>query len=458
MAVHVLVELGRVGIQVFDAVVDDPAVGLMADHPVQIVQRQSCLSQNLVQALGQGIHRKAENSLAVHGNGRRTSPIRPACVDGIIAPGSQRDGERSIGQCVNGRARAISKEDTGRAVGWVHQTGKGLAPYHQRILPAQCGEQAAGHGGAVDKTGAGRVDVQCRAVFGQAQCTLHLTGHARGRVRGREGSTDTTGDLLRGQAAAFQRLPGGGGICIDETEALIAIDVNSGRATKEKDLEETALKTNLEACDEIARQLRMRNLAGLVVIDFIDMDEPANNHAVEKRMKEALKKDRSRIQVGKMSMFGLLELSRQRMHSSFFESNYQVCPHCQGKGMVRTIESGAVYVLRGIEEEGIKNRSSRLNVYVPSETAIYLLNQKRQMLLGLEQKYKMTVIISADDSIKCISDYRIERTKNVKPAEEEKNEPEIQQETAVEENANDNETRNEENEEASGEELSLIHI
>lgn len=121
-----------------------------------------------------------------------------------------------------------------------------------------------------------------------------------------------------------------------------------------------------------------------------------------------------------MSMFGLLELSRQRMHSSFFESNYQVCPHCQGKGMVRTIESGAVYVLRGIEEEGIKNRSSRLNVYVPSETAIYLLNQKRQMLLGLEQKYKMTVIISADDSIKCISDYRIERTKNVKPAEEEK--------------------------------------
>ena len=119
-------------------------------------------------------------------------------------------------------------------------------------------------------------------------------------------------------------------------------------------------------------------------------------------------------------MFGLLELSRQRMHSSFFESNYQVCPHCQGKGMVRTIESGAVYVLRGIEEEGIKNRSSRLNVYVPSETAIYLLNQKRQMLLGLEQKYKMTVIISADDSIKCISDYRIERTKNVKPAEEEK--------------------------------------
>lgn len=214
------------------------------------------------------------------------------------------------------------------------------------------------------------------------------------------------------------QLESGGYLVINPTEALVSIDVNSGRATKERDLEETALKTNLEACDEIARQLRMRNLAGLVVIDFIDMDEPANNHAVEKRMKEALKKDRSRIQVGKMSMFGLLELSRQRMHSSFFESNYQVCPHCQGKGMVRTIESSAVYVLRGIEEEGIKGRSCRLNVFVPSDIAIYLLNHKRQNLLNLEQKYKMDVIISADDSVQCISDYRIERTKATKAADE----------------------------------------
>lgn len=213
---------------------------------------------------------------------------------------------------------------------------------------------------------------------------------------------------------ANAQLESGGYLVINPTEALVSIDVNSGRATKEKDLEETALKTNLEACDEIARQLRMRNLAGLVVIDFIDMDEPANNHAVEKRMKEALKKDRSRIQVGKMSMFGLLELSRQRMHSSFMESNYQICPHCQGKGMVRTTESCAVYVLRGIEEEGIKGRSSRINVFVPADTAIYLLNQKRQTLINMEQKYKMEVIISADNSIQCISDYRIERTKSVK--------------------------------------------
>ncbi len=216
------------------------------------------------------------------------------------------------------------------------------------------------------------------------------------------------------------QLESGGYLVINPTEALVSIDVNSGRATKEKDLEETALKTNLEACDEIARQLRMRNLAGLVVIDFIDMDEPANNHAVEKRMKEALKKDRSRIQVGKMSMFGLLELSRQRMHSAFWESNYQICPHCQGKGIVRTTESGAVYVLRGIEEEGIKNRSSKINVFVPTDTAIYILNQKRKMLVGLEEKYKMEVVISADDSIKCISDYRIERTKMTKEDKQEK--------------------------------------
>ena len=210
---------------------------------------------------------------------------------------------------------------------------------------------------------------------------------------------------------ATAQLESGGYLVINPTEALVAIDVNSGRATKEKDLEETALKTNLEACDEIAKQLRMRNLAGLIVIDFIDMEDPANNHAVEKRMKEALKKDRSRIQVAKMSCFGLLEVSRQRMHSSFMESNYQVCPHCHGQGMVRTIESSTVFVLRGIEEEGIKNRSSKINIFVPSDVAIYLLNQKRQALINLEQKYKMSVIISADDSIKNIADYRIERTK-----------------------------------------------
>ena len=224
---------------------------------------------------------------------------------------------------------------------------------------------------------------------------------------------------------ATAQLESGGYLVINPTEALVAIDVNSGRATKEKDLEETALKTNLEACDEIAKQLRMRNLAGLIVVDFIDMEEPANNHAVEKRMKEALKKDRSRIQVAKMSCFGLLEISRQRMHSSFMESNYQVCPHCHGQGMVRTIESSTVFVLRGIEEEGIKNRSSKINVFVPGDVAIYLLNQKRQALINLEQKYKISIVISADDTIQNIADYRIERIKSVPmktaATEEEKN-------------------------------------
>ena len=210
---------------------------------------------------------------------------------------------------------------------------------------------------------------------------------------------------------ANAQLESGGYLVINPTEALVSIDVNSGRATKEKDLEETALKTNLEACDEIARQLRLRNLAGLVVVDFIDMEDPANNHAVEKRMKEALKKDRSRIQVAKMSCFGLLEISRQRMHSSFMESNYQVCPYCHGQGMVRTLESSTVFVLRGIEEEGIRSRSSQINVYVPSNVAIHLLNHKRQTLLDLEQKYKMSIIICADDSIQNIADYRIEKIK-----------------------------------------------
>ena len=151
------------------------------------------------------------------------------------------------------------------------------------------------------------------------------------------------------------QLESGGYLVINPTEALVSIDVNSGKATKEKDLEETALKTNLEAADEIARQLRMRNLAGLVVVDFIDMEDPKNNLAIEKRMKEAMKDDRARVQIAKMSCFGLLEISRQRMHSSFFESNYKVCPFCHGKGLVRTIESSCTLILRSIEEEGLSS-------------------------------------------------------------------------------------------------------
>ena len=209
-------------------------------------------------------------------------------------------------------------------------------------------------------------------------------------------------------------LESGGYLVINPTEALVSIDVNSGRATKERDLEETALKTNLEAADEIAKQLRMRNLAGLVVIDFIDMDDPKNNTAIEKRMKEAMKNDRARVQISKMSCFGLLEISRQRMHSSFLESNYQTCPFCHGHGIVRTVESGVMSILRVIEEEGTKNRSSSINVFVPSDYAVYLLNQKRQALYDIEKRYNMTVIISADNNVKNIAEYRIERTKITK--------------------------------------------
>ena len=143
----------------------------------------------------------------------------------------------------------------------------------------------------------------------------------------------------------------GGYIVINQTEALVAIDVNSGRSTRERNIEETAHKTNLEAADEIARQLRLRDLAGLIVIDFIDMEDARNNASVERRIKEAMKNDRARIQVGRISPFGLLELSRQRLRPSLMETNFEKCPHCTGTGMIRSIESAALYVLRAIEEK-----------------------------------------------------------------------------------------------------------
>ena len=203
------------------------------------------------------------------------------------------------------------------------------------------------------------------------------------------------------------QLESGGYLVINPTEALVSIDVNSGRATKEKDIEETALKTNLEAADEIAKQLKMRDLAGLIVVDFIDM----YNVAVEKRMKEALKNDRARVQIAKMSIFGLLEISRQRMHSSFIESNYEVCPYCHGRGMTRTIESGATLILRAIEGEGVRNRGVKLTVTTPAETAAFLLNQKRKQLSALEEVYDLQIVIAGDNSLKDVSDFKIGRDK-----------------------------------------------
>ncbi|MEE8533348.1 MAG: ribonuclease E/G [Alphaproteobacteria bacterium] len=206
------------------------------------------------------------------------------------------------------------------------------------------------------------------------------------------------------------RLKSGGYIVLNPTEALVAIDVNSGRATRERNIEETAHKTNLEAAEEIARELRLRDLAGLIVIDFIDMEDPKNNRTVERRFKEAMKHDRARIQMGHISPFGLLELSRQRLRPSLLESSTQVCPHCGGTGRIRSTESTALHVLRVIEEEGIRERSHEATVHVPSAVALYILNQKRAMLNGIEERYGLRVTLAADDSL-IPPDYRLERVK-----------------------------------------------
>ncbi len=205
-------------------------------------------------------------------------------------------------------------------------------------------------------------------------------------------------------------LPSGGYIVIDQTEALVAIDVNSGRATRERNIEETALKTNLEAADEIARQIRLRDLAGLIVIDFIDMENSRNNAAVERRLKEALKQDRARIQVGRISPFGLLEMSRQRLRPSLTESSFVTCPTCNGTGLVRSVESSSVAVLRAIEEEAAKRRAAEISVRCAGAVALYLLNHKRARLAQLEESFGLKVLFVADDSLAPPA-VRIERTK-----------------------------------------------
>ena len=181
------------------------------------------------------------------------------------------------------------------------------------------------------------------------------------------------------------QLRSGGYIVINQTEALVAIDVNSGRATREHHIEDTALKTNLEAAEEIARQLRLRDLAGLIVIDFIDMEEKRNNRTVERRLKEALKNDRARIQVGRISHFGLLEMSRQRIRTSVLESSTDKCPHCGGTGHVRSVSSVALQLLRSLEEMLLKGATHNLIVRTRSEVALYVLNHKRAHLRELEE-------------------------------------------------------------------------
>ncbi len=205
------------------------------------------------------------------------------------------------------------------------------------------------------------------------------------------------------------QLKSGGYLVIDQTEALVAVDVNSGRATKEHDIEETALRTNLETCEELARQLRLRDMAGLIVIDFIDMEEAKNNAAVERKLKEALKKDRARIQVGKMSGFGLVEMSRQRLHSSFLESSYHTCMHCGGKGVIRSVESCAMHALHVLEEAAFKNVKNKILISLPVNVSTYLLNVKRSHLVALEAKYNVNIQIIPDETLLRPSDFKLER-------------------------------------------------
>ncbi|MDG4721305.1 MULTISPECIES: Rne/Rng family ribonuclease [Thalassospira] len=206
------------------------------------------------------------------------------------------------------------------------------------------------------------------------------------------------------------QLKSGGYIVINPTEALVAIDVNSGRSTRERNIEETAYKTNLEAAEELARQLRLRDLAGLIVVDFIDMEDHRNQASVERKLKEAMRNDRARLQIGRISPFGLLEMSRQRLRPSLVESAFEVCSHCRGVGLVRSIESAALHLLRVIEEEGMRRRSGALTVHVASEVALYILNRKRDSLAEIEQRYGFTVMIFGDDSL-ISPDHRIERTR-----------------------------------------------
>ncbi len=196
------------------------------------------------------------------------------------------------------------------------------------------------------------------------------------------------------------QLRSGGYIVLNQAEALVAIDVNSGRATREHHIEDTALKTNLEASEEIARQLRLRDLAGLIVIDYIDMDEKRNNRAVERRLKECLKHDRARIQVGRISHFGLLEMSRQRIRTSVLESSTEKCPYCGGSGHVRSVSSLALQVLRALEEQLMKGGTHNLIVRTRPDVALYVLNQKRAHLRGLEERFAITITISADESVR----------------------------------------------------------
>jgi ribonuclease E len=215
-------------------------------------------------------------------------------------------------------------------------------------------------------------------------------------------------------------LKSGGYIVINQTEALVSIDVNSGRATREHSIEETARKTNLEAASEVGRQLRLRDLAGLIVIDFIDMEESRNDREVEKRLRDAVKNDRARVQIGKISQFGLMEMSRQRLRAGVIAGSTVTCPHCAGMGLVRSTESTALRVLRGLEEEAEKNRAAAVTVRIANEVAIYILNQKRHELARLEAEHGIEISFDPKEGL-AAGTFELERTKQRDPSERPRN-------------------------------------
>ena len=238
------------------------------------------------------------------------------------------------------------------------------------------------------------------------------------------------------------QLKSGGYLVIGVTEALVAIDVNSGRATKEGSIEETALKTNLEAAEEVARQLRLRDLAGLIVIDFIDMEERRNNNAVEKRIKDKLKTDRARIQVGRISGFGLMEMSRQRLRPGMIEATTQPCPHCHGTGLIRSDDNLALSILRQIEEEGVRRRTREVLVKCPVPIANYIMNQKREHVAQIESRYGLSVRIEGVASL-VSPDYEIEKFKTATRVVPEPTEPVVSVDAVDMEHFDDSEENSE---------------
>ena len=203
-------------------------------------------------------------------------------------------------------------------------------------------------------------------------------------------------------------LKSGGYLVINQTEALVAIDVNSGKSTRERNIEETALKTNLEAAEELGRQLRLRDLSGLIVVDFIDMEENRNQHAVERRMKDAMRNDRARIQIGSISHFGLLEMSRQRLRLSINESISNLCPHCEGTGRVRSIDTAALQLLRSIEEEAQKGKMDELHITAHRDVVLFILNHKRSAVAEIEARFGLMVVLLSDDSL-IAPEYKVDR-------------------------------------------------